>query len=460
MAEFKPGPDGSPDDRVRLVLNGTDTRIFQTYVVRCSMFQQPAIFEVTLGHSRELAELQRLYPPNTPFQLFVGDYPQFTGFTDGYVSESDGDGGTFTIRGRDVLARLLDCDVQSDRTFTNVTYVQLVRTAMEECGLGDRLLIADNEANAEIRGGVGVTHTPTAASAATPKATPPPKPITPLPTPSSPDPATDAGLRGLLGGAEGVARTLGVAGAGAKRGGSLDSFTITAKLGTRWLQFLQEYLEKAGLFLWADFEGNIVLSAPNGQQSPTYHFVRKRGQDRNAGNVVGARFLNDTRTRFSFVQVFARGNGKKKGRGKLNNAFIDDEMVAFGFNRARTFRDAHCLSEAQAEKYARHKIAEGNRAGWNLTYTVKGHFALTVDGERAVLCPDMVAQVDDDEFDIHRELYVEAVEFRASPKTTTTVTMMRPEDLVFEKDPDVVAEIEAQLGGKRKRKRKRGRKKR
>lgn len=506
MADFQEGVDGVLDDRVRLVFNGSDTYVFESYTVRCSILQQPAIFSIKLGprewaqrgdQTTTLAGMMRTYPPNTPFQLFIGQYPQFTGYTDGYEGEYDGNGSTITLMGRDVLARLHDADVEADRTFKNVTYVQMVMIALAEVGLEDRILIADNEANTEIRAGVGVTHTPGASSASSSSSTG---------GSSTGDASTigKAAARGAAGGAASAAQSLdgtvrdilagagrgastgvfspsavleggfrgaagdapnvgaGGSGPGGGTGGGTGGYTITAKMGERWLEFLQKHLEKAGLFLWSDFEGNIVLSTPNGEQDPTYHFVRQLGQAQNQGKILGGRIVNNTTKRFAYVQVFARGNGKKLGRGKLNGAFIDDEMVAYGYKRARTFRDANCLSELQAQKYARHKIGEANRASWNVTYTMRGHWAFTPDGARAVLAPDTVAQVDDEELGISGELYLETVEFRGGAATTTTVTMMRPGDLTFEKDPDVVAEIEKQ--GKSKKRsskgRKRGRKKR
>ncbi len=502
MADFQEGVDGVLDDRVRLVFNGSDTYVFESYTVRCSILQQPAIFSIKLGprewaqrgdQTTTLAGMMRAYPPNTPFQLFIGQYPQFTGYTDGYEGEYDGNGSGITLMGRDVLARLHDADVEADQTFKSMTYVQLVRYALAEVGLGDRILIADNEANTEIRAGVGVTHTPGASSASSSSsaggsstgdastigkaadrgaaggaasAVVGLEPVVrDILAGAGRGAATDvfsggAALEGGFRGAAGDAPNVGGSGAGGGGGGT-GGYTITAKMGERWLEFLQKHLEKAGLFLWSDFEGNIVLSTPNGEQDATYHFVRQLGQAQNQGKILGGRIVNNTTKRFAYVQIFARGNGKKLGRGKLNGAFIDDEMVAYGYKRARTFRDANCLSELQAQKYARHKIGEANRASWNVTYTMRGHWAFTPDGGRAVLAPDTVAQVDDEELGISGELYIETVEFRGGAATTTTVTMMRPGDLTFEKDPDVVAEIEKQGKARPVRKaRKRGRKKR
>jgi hypothetical protein len=48
-----------------------------------------------------------------------------------------------------------------------------------------------------------------------------------------------------------------------------------------------------------------------------------------------------------------------------------------------------------------------------------------------VIVRDTVARVIDEELGIDALLYVEDVTYRRGPQATTTVTMMRPQDLVF-----------------------------
>ncbi len=220
-------------------------------------------------------------------------------------------------------------------------------------------------------------------------------------------------------------------------------------MGETWLQFLERQFQKIGLFPWADANGNFVLSRPNGEQEPLFHFYRSR----NAGqlppnsassdvpsasaevmraNVKSFDYVNDTTKRFSEVVIFARNGGRRKGHNHTNGKFEDLEMKGLGFNRRRVFRDVDVTNADEATFYARSKIAEVNRASVKLVYVISGHTAPTYKDpkKRAVVVPDTVARIDDDELGIHENWYIEAVEYRSPPRTTT-VTMMRIQDLLF-----------------------------
>ena len=398
MADFATMPDGSLDDRVRVVFGGTETHIFESYTVKMSVLQQPAAFSVRLGDSGTAKGIMEAVPPNTPFQLLIGATPQFTGYTDGY-SATDSSGTSVTVMGRDVLARLHDAFVDKERSFVDISHAEVVTEALNDVGLTDALLFYTNADNQDIRAGVDVFTTEVKQS-----------------------------------------------------GGAILRHTVHAKLGERWLDFLTRHLEKVGLFIWADANGNIVLAAPNKDQKPLYRFERKRGQLRNQVNVISAELKNDTTKRASEVVVYARAGGRRSGRGKLHGTFVDTEMAALGFKRRVTYRDVNVMDEKQAEKYARHKIAEMNRAGWSLTYTLQGHTAPAKKGGRAVIVPDTMAEVEDDELGLSGTYYVEAVEHRAPP-TTTVVTLMRPQDLVWEPDPTIVEQVIKANAGRKRRKR-------
>jgi prophage tail gpP-like protein len=97
-------------------------------------------------------------------------------------------------------------------------------------------------------------------------------------------------------------------------------------------------------------------------------------------------------------------------------------------------RDVNVSTDEQAEFFARRKLAESRRTGWQLTYTVAGHSTRAIGGlGRAVWTPDTVVEVEDDEFGLRDLFYIEAVDFRRPP-TTTTLTLMRTGDLVFGSD--------------------------
>lgn len=385
---FPRDPNGEIDDRVGLSLAGDEVRIFEEYNVHTAILQQPAAFSTRLSAGKRLArELIASYPPGpkTPFTLTIGPYRQFTGEIDA-IDVAGATGSTsVSFRGRDMLARLHDADIEAEKTFENLSHADLLREALKDVGLGDRRVEISNDANVNVRTGTRV------------------KIIAPPVTPSE------------------IRRV---------KTGAGEKIVVTAKLGESWLTFLQRHFEKLGLFCWADAEGHFVLSRPNKFQQPLYTFVRQRGQRANVCNVVDAHFSNDTSKRFSEVVIFARSGGKKHGRNHIHDGFVDQEMVDLGFKRRRVYRDANVNDAREASAYAARKLGEINRASWRLVYTVSGHTAPAIDGGRAVIVPDTMAQIEDDELGINEPLYVESCEYRSPPRTTT-ITFMRPRDIVF-----------------------------
>lgn len=382
------------DDRVGLRLAGEEILLFEDYSVHCSILQQPAAFATRLSGRNGAAPLIKKYPPGTPFTLYVGPVPQFTGYVDGVDASGTTGSTSVTFRGRDTMAVLFDNDVDGERTLTNVSYGSLVRKAMEEVGLVGRALHLDNSKNRQITSGVKVTAI------------------------SEPKVATEVIQSGT---------------------GPLVKHIVHAQIGESWLDFIKRHIAKAGLFLWADYNGDLILGTPNPDQRATFYWTRERGRFPNQVNVTDAQLRNDTTRRFSEVVVYARAGGKKSGRKHMHAGFIDKEMSApppkgFGIERQRVYRDTNVFTLAQAEAYARRKIAEVNRASWNLTYTFAGHTAPTKNGGRAVIRPDLIAHVKDDELGIDENLYIESVEYKSPPRQTI-VTMMRTKDLVFGEDP-------------------------
>lgn len=433
MVDFETLPNGEIDDRVRVVFKGFAVRTFENYTVKMAVLQQPAVFSVRLGGPEQAKDLLARYQPGSQFQLAIGPQPAFTGFTDGHSASGDGNSSSVTISGRDILARLHDAEFGSDKSFVNVTMADLVYEVMKEAGgLEEQALISSNDANVLIRSGAGVTKKPGT----------PPKPL------STGGGATPAGSISDL-----IVATSEGAKTGAFIPGTASTYTVHAKMGDKCLEFLRKHLEKAGLMLWTDSNGDIVVSAPNILQPPRYSFIRQRGQSRNAVNVTKHEFHNDTTKRCSKVVVYARGPGRKAGKGKIRGEFVDEEMTAAGIIKTRSFRDVNVLDEAQAVKYARAKLSEINRGSWHLTYTIKGHTAPLVGGGRGIITPDTVAQIQDEDLGLNGLFYVEAVEYR-SPPTETVITFMRLQDCFFEKDPTIVEQVErANTGRKRRRRR-------
>lgn len=384
-------------DKVSIKLaKDPDVRIVERYSFASSIFQQPSAFSVTLSGGHGAAEVMKRYPPG-PSQgvasLYIGKYRQFTGEIDAVNSSGDASRTNVEIAGRDLLARLHDQDITGERSFDNATYLELFDAALNDVGLGHKIVEISNTANRNVR----VVGTKSSKKGPKVKA----EPVVVQEVKASPS-------------------------SGGQR------VVVTAKMGESWLQFLERQFAKVGLFAWADAYGNFVLSRPNAEQEPIFHFFRKRGQLASIANVKSYRFTNDTKLRFSEVVVFARNLGRKYGHNHTHGDFIDKEMQALGFDRRRVYRDSQVTSEEEGKFYARRKIAEANRASWKLEYTISGHSAPLIDDidNRGIIVPDVIARVDDDELNIHENLYIESVVYRAPPRETV-VTMMRPQDLVF-----------------------------
>ena len=408
---------GGLDDSVKLRINGSDIVIAESWNVNEGILSQPACFTITMG-SGDLAAglLQKYQPgPNYEFQLFVGNVQQQSGYLDAVMAAQPPGGACKVIlKGRDALAPLEDTYVTGVLAANVKTYAQLVWFALQQCRLAPSgpidpsILATDNAANRTVKAGVKVTVTKT------------------LQTPQ---------------------QILDNAGLPTTANSSVVISPPQAKLHETWHRFLRRHLDRAGLFFWAANDGSFVLSAPNGNQQPTYLLRRKKGEPvgSSRGNVVAMSYQDDRTHRHSQAIVYGKGGGKAFGRVKSKGAFQDDEMQQSGYVQPIVYRDANCHSEAEGEYFARRKLAEERRSGWKLEYTVSGHTLPVAGsssassaggGQRAVLVPDTVVTVDDDELGLHGDYYLESLDRQRSNATTTTIRLMRLGDLLFGADED------------------------
>jgi prophage tail gpP-like protein len=402
---------GDTDDRVRLVLGTDEVLIAESWDVHEGILVQPSAFTIELGNGAVAADLLGRYPPGTIFRLYVGTALQFTGWTDSRgLSQGGGHGTTVRFRGRDALAALESSDIVANLTLNNPTYPEIVWKALQLVGLapatplsltttggvsystaknssGRPILATSNAANRSIKAGVKVIET------------------SPVET------VADYLANGSLG---------------------TERVAIQGKVSEKWHGFVRKYLDRAGLFLWAAADGTFVLSQPNAGQRPTYQIVRTR--DGNTSNVTGCEFDEDATHRHSTYTIYGRGGGRKHGPSKAKGAFDDLEMQnVYGLTRPGAIHDAVVQSASEAQFLARRKLAEERRSGWRLSYTFSGHRLPLVggSGESAIVVPDTVVKVDDEELGISQCMYVETVRRRRGPGTTTEVHLMRPIDLIF-----------------------------
>jgi hypothetical protein len=213
VARFTYSDLGEIDDAVRIQLGNEDVHICESYTVACSVFSQPAAWSVDIGHADIASKLWDKYPPNTPFSLFVGDVLQQSGKTDGRGMRGGSNGTTVTLKGRDALAPLHDDHISDERSYTDSTYVELVKRQLELVGLGDAKLEPSNRANRKIKAGVNLVELA------------PPRDTNVVKTDAAGDGVTHQ--------------------------------QIIGKLGEQRYEFIKRYLQLAGLFLWAGADGQI-----------------------------------------------------------------------------------------------------------------------------------------------------------------------------------------------------------
>lgn len=405
------------DEGVRLRINGEDiTNIYQRYTVSASVFTQPAAFSVTVGDGASVAELRRRFRRGHPVELLVNDNVVARGEIDGI--DAHGTPSVVTFRGRDLCRRLFDNTVSVERSFQNETYYELTRAVLDEVGLEDEPLLVSNELPRKHFSKIDAKQSKAPVYADTEEVI---KPEIAAYRPYF-NPDTQAMVDAL---SRVVVRRILV------EQGRTVRHVVKAKIGTTWWEFLQEQYTKVGIFLWHTPLG-FVLSGPNANQEPSYRLLRRRGEDRNAVNVVDASLTEGQPGTHAICVVYGKTGRGKVGRLTCRGEFRDELAIRAGYSERITFEDDEVTSDAEATYVARRRIAEERRNDWRLTYTVAGHSVLASQGlGRGIWAPDTVVSVVDDEYGLDDLYYLHEVVFSRDPKTTTTLHLMRREDLVF-----------------------------
>lgn len=402
---------GESANRVKLEINGDAFKLATRYKVRASIFQQPASFELTTGHAGIAKDILERYPIGSDFRLRIGPNIVMSGRID--AASPSGQSTEVTFTGRDHMAPLVDGYVEEDRSFSEISYYDLTRKVLDLAGLKER---AERPRFTLQRDGDNVENLKAVTGTKVVRVAPPRPP---------PTGTTEVEQQDAQGGNKRVVYN-----------------TIKAQLGTTWYQFLQDQYRLAGVFLWCQGNGDFVIGSPDANKKPAYRIERVRGNTREFTNVVDARWRNDWTNRHSKAIVYGRGGGGKFGRTKIRGEFVDEELTnakgpdgepfAIPIQKAIVEHNQQAKTAKHCEFLARRRIAQERRDGWQLTYTLSGHTMPALQGGGyAVWAPDMVCQVYDEELGIDGQFYVAEVLFSRGPETTTEVTLMRPEDLVF-----------------------------
>ena len=397
---------GNLDDSVSIQLGSDQLMVAESWDVHEGMLEQPMTWNIRVGWGGTAAEFLAKYPNGTPYSLRVGGVLQSSGWIDGRRATGSAGATQIILKGRDPLAAVHDTYVDANQSFTDSTYTSLVWRVLSYLGLvtgtdvDPAQLATSNEANRQVKAGKIRKITQIA----------PPRTVDQI--------LTDAN--------------------GNDTTGTVHQ-EIQANVGETWLSFLRRYLDPAGLILWAAADGTFVLSAPNTQQQPLYCIVRRAVGSRLQGNVVDYDFEDDATHRHSEAVVYGRGGGRKSGRSKAKGAEVDDDLFNNPTGRYEfqpiSFRESNVQNIEQAENYARRKLAEERRNGWVLRYTIAGHTLPVVGGGgQAVVTPDTVVQVYDEELGLNDNYYVESVERSRKPQTVTTLRLCRLTDIIIGAD--------------------------
>jgi prophage tail gpP-like protein len=384
------------DDLVEIQLGDSERIPVQSYNVKLGVFEQPGTFSATLGDRGEFKALAKSFPPRSFYAVHINGRRVQVGYTDGF---SKGSGTEITVQGREILSKLIDSEVSSEKTFKDTTYLDLTKQALVEVGLPEVQVIGDNEAHRKAVTGhtlqVSLRHA----------------------TEEEQEVISEETDRKVV------------------------RNTLRAKVDSTWWAFLVEQYRREGLFLWADVDGNVILSTPNADQVPLYRFYRMIGEHQS--NILEDDWSIDVSNRHSECRVYGRTAKGKHGVGKFYASFIDDEMVALlnpeghrsdggKIKQLKTIRDSAVRSDAQAINLARREIADERRNSWKLSYTLQGH-SIESGGNKLLIAPDTVADVVDEENGIESALYIASVEYAGDDETGTVTKcmMMRPQDLFF-----------------------------
>ena len=461
------------DDRVQIRLGDDDLHVCSAYDVRTGIFDQPSTFSVQIGNGSLAAEFRKRYPPHTPFQLVVNGAPQFSGYTEGFEASGSSTGGTsISIHGRSVLAALLS-DVGTEQTYTGATHRQMVENAIGTLKIfrpfgGGQLVrvlssntdntdartmavlrsqqealslaqkqIADRAA-ADAKRAAGLAEATRKRIAAQSLLTQPQKQYDTLIHSmgvlqnTSPAALKEASAQlKRLNDLKAFVQTFVDAETALNPGPPVDSSALLdklagtvgndqphlrSKLGEKWFDLLRKHLELAGLFLWDSYDGNIVVAQPRTASPPMGRVVRVR--DASASNVEAFKWREDYASRFSEVNIFCHSTHADFGRGDVSAEFHDTQMEGYGFNKLKVIRARHVTSLSQAKALAHRAMFAGQREGFSLEYTVKGHSTASMQtGEQVVWAPDTLVDVVDQEIGVSGTYYLETAQLTRPVRT-------------------------------------------
>jgi hypothetical protein len=138
-------------------------------------------------------------------------------------------------------------------------------------------------------------------------------------------------------------------------------------------EFLDRHLMRHGLMIWDDYDGGLVVAAPDDEQEPIYHFRCLKGSDAvyNNCSVVGR--TRDATGAPTHLSVYGKSGGKDFRRAKISAKRINEELVAAGFDRRMSIIEDGIKTKDMAERTAARAFAERVRKVESVSITTDGH---------------------------------------------------------------------------------------
>lgn len=430
MAVFERTLTGLVDDSVYIELGGEELLIAKSYEVTNGYFSVPRSFQLTVGSASTALALMKRFPANTLFRLFIGGVLQFVGRTDGFA-RAGATGTEFVLSGRDCMARLTDTDIYHEKSFTNATYEELARYAIEGTGLvrGQYLLTVDAAGQRKAIVGTPITEERTVTQEIDLNQ------VRGLAV----EPAKGQDLNfAPLDYDTTYTKTIKVV-----TGFRADK-PIDVKAGQNWYDWIKTELDPAGIFIrgaidpTGRFEHAFLLAAPDGSQPPSYSLVHRRGDERpkNAGTVLEPSYQDLYVDRAGTYIVLGRGGGGADGPKQIEGRYVDQEAVDAGYGWKLCVKDmaSTVKSAKHATFMARKTCAAVRRASRRIKYPTRGHtLPLLGETRRAVVVPDTTITIEDEEYGIYGTFWIENVDYRASTSmgSMMDITLQLPDDLIF-----------------------------
>lgn len=321
--------------------------------------------------------------PDNEVRVFVDGLRVFTGLIDDRArAGSKASGSLITIRGRDIMGRLVD-ESAPLIGFGGIGVIDLAKKIIEGSALST--VVASNVTNRRLRGGK-------------------------VPGASSEPP--------ILNGVKAPKKV---------------------EPGESSWQVLAHFLEETGYVAFTGADGaSLVITKPNHNQPPAHTLIyAPLGSARaKLGNVMKIDDVTSIGEMYSLIialvqppETSAEDTPPRRGIARDNPARPDGTGARFRLRKRLILQDD---AATNATERAERELKERAQTVFQRTVTVEGHGTVKPTGERVYYTPDTIVRVEDDEIDSRGDWYVAGVTLAGNQQngqSTTLVLVPRGTDL-------------------------------